>query len=683
MQLNNKTDMSLRAERSNLILYNITDRDCFVAKNAPRNDLWLVIASILIVGSFLLTAHAQEVQRPQEIATAAPDSLLRRNAASILFERNLNTFNWTGSLDLDTASFGNHIRLNELYTSNVILIERTNSSAEQRLQSNRQRLSLSLSRPINEELNAKAQWSSLIYSDNKAVGLSTASINSILAGIEYTPNPLVTLNPMVGHRWDNQIDARDRGLSYNIAARTNNVDLDGYQIVGNAQFQQDRIDPRLLEQHFARVGVQKNFLGNTRDSIEIGFSRNRREFYTVSTGALESRIENIFSFTNLLDYEFDPKFITSLFVNVYSRALDKDYRAVNNLAKSPAQFNTGIDEFRLDAFAQAVYRNDDNGTAASTRLSHSERNERHFAKSPTTGFLPDSTINPLTERQAQDQEQTKDNLTRRTSLAGTLELSFSLSDRISFSGAASILRYDTPSKTNVEDRDELLVVLSLSTYHHISRYLNVAFTVEGTLNHIVYLLRDRSANNNINRVLRFSPRTLYTPFTRFTTMNAFEVLANYTVYDFETQAAQVRSFSYRQFGWIDSTALDITNRIGLDFFVYLKLYDRGQLNWREFTERRENSFVDKTYALQARYSPEPGILFAIGARYFSQSRYSYTGEERKLDSFLRSFGPTCLIVWRLSRNSEIVVKGWYEQRRLEGGGTKSLANMTLNINITL
>ena len=633
---------------------------------------------LLLVWFFVELANGQ-----QYTEMSAADSLTRRNSASILFDRNLNTFNWIGSVSVDTVSLGTRIRLNELFMSNIILIERTGSSPEQRLQSNQQRLLLQATHPVSDEFALKAQWSSFIFSDKKDVGLSRASMNTILGGIEYTPDPFFTLNPMIGHRWDNQIDVRDRGLSYNIAARTNDLTFDGYQVMGNAQFQRDNLDPRMLENHLARAGVQKNFLGNTRDSMEIGFNRNRREFYTVATGALESRIENTFSFTNLLDYEFDPAFVTSLFVNIYSRVLDKDFRPVSTPAKAPAQYNTGIDEFRLDMFLQATYRNESSGVSASTRFSHSERNERHFAKGATTGFLEDTSFTPVTPRQAQEQEQTKDNLSRRTSLAGMLDLPVSHSDRISFSGAASILRYDTPSMLNLEDRDELLVALSLSTHHTISRFLDVSFTLDGTLNHIVYLLKDRSANNNINRVLRFSPRTVYRPFDRLTTLNAFEVLANYTVYDFELEAAQVKSFSYRQFGWIDSTALEITSRIGLDFLLYLKLYDRGQLNWSEFTERRENSFIDKTYALQVRYSPEEGTLFAVGVRYFSQSRYSYAGNDRKLDSFLRSFGPTCVIIWRLGTGSEVGLKGWYEQRRLEGGGTRSLANMTLNINITM
>ncbi len=609
------------------------------------------------------------------------DSLSRRNAASILFERNLNTFNWAGLLWVDTTAFGNRIRLSETFTSNIILLESAGSSP-QRLRSDQSQMLFQMQRPLNDQFAVRGQWSSLIYSDRKAVGLSTASINSVQGGFDYSPLSWFTVSPLAGHRWDNQIDVRDRGLSYNISARTRNVDIDGYQIAGSAQFARDMLDPRVLERHFARFGAQKNFLGITRDSLEAGFSRTRREFYTSASGALESRSENIFSFVNLLDYEFDPSLITSFFVSVYNRNLNKDYRPVLDNARAPAQYNTGIEEFRLDVFLQGVYRAED-GIAGSLRLSHSERTERHFARSATSGFVRDTSITPLTERQAQEQEQTKDNLARRTSLAGTLEWPVSYSDTIVVSGATSILRYDTPSEMNVEDRDELLVAVSLSSAHQLSQYLHVSFTLDGNLNHIVYLFGERSANNNINRVLRFSPRALYRPFSFLSTMNRFEVLANYTVYDFEELAGDVRSFSYRQFAWIDSTSIELSRTIGLDFFLFLKLYDRGQLNWSDFKERRENSFADKTYAMQVRYMPEPGILFALGMRYFSQTRYAYSGEARTLDSFLRSVGPTCLILWRVSPYSEIGIRGWYEQRRLADGATQSLANMTLNINITL
>lgn len=638
--------------------------------------------AILVLAFSATAARSQEPVSTPGSGAAASDTLLKRNRASVLFERNLNTFNWAGSLFVDTAAVGLRMRLENLLLSNIILVDATAGTPEQRLQSTQHRLRLRLTRPLTNGLSATGQWSSLSYSDEKAVGLSTASINNVLAGVEYSPVPLLTLVPMIGHRWDNQIDVRDRGLSYTLFARTSPIDVDGFRLVDSAQFQQDRLGPRVLEQHYARIGLEKWFLGRTRDSLDAGYVRSRREFYTSQSGALESRIENILTFSNLLEYEFDQNLLASVFLGVFGRSLDKDYRALQPFVRAPAQFNTGIEEFQLQTFAQGMYRND-GGVELTARFAHSERNERHFVKSRASGFLQDTMQAPLTDRQAQEQEQTKDNLTRRTSLAGTIRLPLSMSDTVSLAGGASILRYDTPSAANVEDRDELLVALSLSSTHQINRYLNVSLLLEGTVNHIVYLLKDRSANNNVNRVLRFAPSTLFTPFDFLSSLNTFEVLANYTVYDFEAQAAQVRSFSYRQFGWRDSTTLSLSNRLALDFFLYLKLYERGQLNWREFSERRENSFVDRTYAAQVRFSPEPGLLFAVGLRYFSQTRYSYSGERRKLDSFLRSIGPTCLIVYDVNASSEVTMKGWYEHRRLEGGGSRSLANMTLTVTLTI
>jgi hypothetical protein len=195
----------------------------------------------------------------------------------------------------------------------------------------------------------------------------------------------------------------------------------------------------------------------------------------------------------------------------------------------------------------------------------------------------------------------------------------------------------------------------------------------------VYLLKERSANNNINRVLRLYPRTTFRPVSWFSTINAFEVLANYTVYDFEQQAAQVRSFSYRQFAWVDSTRLEFTHRIGLDFFAYLKLYERGLLKWEDFSERTENAYVDQTLACQVRYSPTSGTVFGVGVRYFSQARYLFQDGVRQEDSFSSSVGPTCVIAWEIGLHSRMDFRGWYERRKYADGTERSLASMTMQL----
>jgi hypothetical protein len=251
------------------------------------------------------------------------------------------------------------------------------------------------------------------------------------------------------------------------------------------------------------------------------------------------------------------------------------------------------------------------------------------------------------------------------------------------SGSASLLRYDTPHELNVEDRDEQLFTIGMTTSHHLSQYLDVSFSLGGSLSHIVYLSGDRSANNNINRVLRFAPRVEYRPYKGAVTANTFEVLANYTVYDFEDEAVLIRSFSYRQFSWMDSTIVPLNRRVSLDFFVHLRLYERGQFQWDEFTERTENAFTDETYAGQIRFVPHPSITLAAGIRYFAQTRYVFVDGEKTFDSRLKSLGPTCLIHWQVNPYSVIGLSGWFEERRQSDGASRSLPNMLMNIQVTL
>lgn len=633
--------------------------------------------------TLVLTAQLH-AQSPVSTEPGPEDSTgtTRVNSAGISLNRNLNTFNWVGRTRIDTTMLGTKVTVNQQYSSNLILLDGTSSLRQ--LQSNQQNISLLLGRHLTRDLTSQLQWSSLVYSDNKSVGLGNAEFHSLLGGIEYVPLDILSLTPLVGYRWEDQVGIRDKGLSYTMAARTNNVDVDGYQITGAAQFHEDRLNPRVLQRHFARLGAQKLFSGNTRDSIEIGYSRNRREFYDATVGNIESRIEDVISFFNLLDYEFDSNFLGSIFVNVSSRSLDRDIRHFSVIPDPDTRFNTTIEEFRLETYVQAAYKSNDRGLMAMLRFGHSERNEEHSATS-----MPGSPPNEILLNQENDKEQRKNNLSSRTSFSGSLQIPLSFSDRLSFSGAASILRYDTPSIDNDDDRDEQLIVLSVATSHRISQYFGVGVSLDGTLSHTVYLFESRSSNNNYNRVLRLAPTTTYRPTKDIASTNTFEVLANYTVYDFEQQVSGVRSFSYRQFGWVDSSSVELTSRVGLDFFSYLKLYERGQLKWADFSERTENSFLDRTLASQLRFSPEEGILFAIGLRYFSQSRYTFASGVKTLDAYIRSVGPTCLILWDIGLYSRLTFKGWLERRTFTGnqtqaqGSSRSLPNLSMNIIINL
>ncbi|MEK9138548.1 MAG: hypothetical protein AAB393_15600, partial [Bacteroidota bacterium] len=332
--------------------------------------------------------QAQEAPHVSDLGTTDTSTIARNNSAAISLERNLNTFNWIGRAVVnDTTAWGTIVRLNEQYTSNVILLDGGTSTSQRKLQSTQQNHSLILMSPLVKDLASQVQWTSLVYSDNKSVGLRTATFHSLLGGLEYHPIEFLSLTPLVGYRWDNQAGVRDRGPSYTLAGQIYGIDMDGYQLTGAAQFHEDRLNPRVLQRHFAHVGAQKYFSGNTHDSLEIGYRRNRREFYNVADGNIESRIENVFSFFNFLNYELDNNFSALLFVSVANRSLDKDLRHFSATPDTVVRFNTAIDEFRLDSYVGAAYRSDEGGLLGSLRLSHTERNELHSAK-PIPGAPP-------------------------------------------------------------------------------------------------------------------------------------------------------------------------------------------------------------------------------------------------------------------------------------------------------
>ena len=75
--------------------------------------------------------------------------------------------------------------------------------------------------------------------------------------------------------------------------------------------------------------------------------------------------------------------------------------------------------------------------------------------------------------------------------------------------------------------------------------------------------------------------------------------------------------------------------------------------------------------------------FAVGIRYFGQTRYTYAEGTKQVDSFLKSIGPTCSISWDPGPHSRIQFQGWYQRQRQPDGTLQSLASMTMNIYVNL
>jgi hypothetical protein len=219
--------------------------------------------------------------------------------------------------------------------------------------------------------------------------------------------------------------------------------------------------------------------------------------------------------------------------------------------------------------------------------------------------------------------------------------------------------------------------------HQFNNHLSLRLAADVTLSHLVYLKSVQSANNNWNRVIRLSPIVVYTPVDGFRTVNQAEVLGNYTVYDFEDQGALTRSFSFRQASWLDSTSVRMTQLLSATFVGEIRVYERGILMWRDFKERPQNFFVERTYWPRLRYVPTPGLSLELGYRYFSQDRYKYQNATRILDHQLESSGPTVALDWAGTGFQRVVFEGWSETQQQDGQVIRTIPNLSLKVYFSL
>ena len=633
----------------------------------------LVILALMLLS---IDAYGQGGYEPFRADTTSQLSP-QGNFATIGFDKNLSTYHWNAFVNVNRAFGPIAFYLNEQFRSTLIQTTR-------KLIRDEQMLDFEAKHRWLDRLAGIVRFKSFILSDDQKFtdgqrpSVTSASSNGFYGGVEAEVLNNVFIEPLVGMRYDNQVGIRDNGFSFAVDASSRDREFDGYQTTFSGNFHKDFLGPRTLQKWADTLRVGKTFFQRTRNALQARYTSNQRDFYFPAdtnvvrefntTNNVERRIESVIALGDTLAYNIGERFLLTVHGNIASRQIERLIRyRPTNAPLSNSLFNTSIDELRIGGAAQVAYRvNDD--IAASVQFLVNERDERHSA----------DVVDRVRD------ESRKDNLSRQALLGSSFNVALSRSDRVLLSGAATLLHYDTPSLENVEDRDELWYAFNLTTLHQINSHLHLRIAADVNLSHLVYLLKERSANNSWNRVFRLAPRVSYVPSKDFWTANTFEVLANYTVYDFEnTPAVQVKSFSFRQFAFVDTTRLALTSRFAIEGVANVRLYQRGELRLDAFKERPLNYFEDKTFIGRVEYAIEQRLLFSVGIRYFSQVRFGYAAGTRVFESLLKSVGPLGAFQWQVGDRSQVVIDGWYERQTQTGALPRGFANMTMSLNVRL
>lgn len=627
----------------------------------------------ILMVSFFSLASAQI--NPFRSTFAIPDS----NTAAVRFERNVNTYLWNAAAFYQFDDKDLFVNFGSKLTS--ALIRNTFLSFR-----NEQNYSLSVSKSISPVFSAVTELQSFALSDSQAFGSTNAGIHSGAIGISYQPFSNISITPMLGMRYDKQQFQEDDGLNYRLYAQADSLELSGYRGSFSGRMNQSDLGSRKFKNDAAEMNIAADFSQNANDSVRVRWLLNRNDFYVPADSAvirsfgtsmnIRSRTDQMYSIQNILSYDIGEGFRTDISATVDSRNIENDfyYKTMNISSLDEILFNTTVQEFHLEGAFDLRYQSEYSFAAIGFELS--ERDERHqIERHQSTDPIVISKQEQRIKRELQ-----LDNTAFRTTLRTTMETHLSATDEISFSASSSILQYDTPDTTNTDDRDELLINASLSETHRFNSVFTATVSVEATLAHLVYLRREKSANNNWNRIIRLSPELYYQPSENFRMYNKFEVSANYTVFDFELLIPSVKSYSYRQIAFLDSASYDMTKRVGIDIFSHVRIFERGEFQWKGFSERPLQRIEEVTFSPQIRYTFNNEWYFAVGFRSFAQKRFTYKNNVRRFESTFLSAGPTTSIVIHLSSHSLVEVRGWKEYQHQSGGGAiQEFSNMTMNV----
>lgn len=589
------------------------------------------------------------------------------------FDKQLNTFNFNTAFrdhfNADRFFFG----IKENFSSTVISSDTKNIKDEQYLWAIGQYNLSDLFKPgilINNN----------IYSDDRDIAINKASQLTSSFYMKFSPFAKFEITPFAGFSQNEQIGEKDKGVIYGSEASIDRYNLSDFELSSLMKYQNEDISPRKNTFRLINIDLNSSFEQGFNNIISANYSLQRKDFYFTADpqtsleynidNNIQSRTESSYLIQDRIKYAPPSSpFVFDLQGRIAWRGIDRNTRYISSEEVANSNYDTHIEESRLEFVSAADYNLDN--VNLSLRFSFSERDEKHtpIRYSSLSSFL-------YSERLTLEEE--KDNTSQLANLSLQSRFILSRSDRLTISLFQRKLKYDTPSDQNFDDRDELLSIGRILYEKDFSSFFKAFINFEGNLNKTVYIFAERSANNNVKRILKFSTGGLFTA-GNFSTSNSAEVSANYTVFDYEDLNPNYRSYSFRQLVIRDSSRYQLNNRIRLLVTGYTKLSEQGDFKWSDFSSNPVR-YLSEQYAEPKIFYDYSSASFGLGIRYFSLTTFNVqNGTEKTKVSDYRSIGPLSEISFVAGERIVLKFYGWYEFIKTENNTSRETVNVSFKL----
>lgn len=608
--------------------------------------IFLIKIFIIFFSISLTVSFAQTNQNIQDSVYAK--NFLMTNLFSDVNLANLNSVaNYNSSFGKFSLSLGNY------YMSNV-------SKLDQNFFRDYNNFRFLINYNVKKNFAAGIGFQNKFLTDDKNIETNRNNSSYYFTNLDLKFNDNVIVNSKLGFKTEDQIGEFNTGFSGLLTGTADNYLYKDYMSSGRLILFYENLNSKKNHNYELNAEIYKRFTKEADNTGKIRYYNQRNDFYFPATASvinqynvknnIEKRTEDYFYAGDYLNYSFTENLLFSLEGSYAKREITKEfkYRSSSSNILFENVYDTKILEDNLEL--SGMFNYNIRKLNSRLRFMYNERSENHSLIN--ISGLSQSQISELEKA-----EKNKNNNGRRTSI--TLGLLYLLSNTHSFGfdGSSSMLRYDTDFDLNYDDRDEAENIASV--FHKYDNLINFELLTKFDIikSKLSYIFSQRSANNYKNNIYRLTTQSVFSPAKNITTKNSFQVLANYTVYDFEDIISQVQSFSYRQLSIKDSTSCYITRRIFLEFNGELKFYEQGQFNNRNFSVKPIAYFEEKLFNPQINYLLTGFIRIGAGYKFFIQDRYQYENGVKLLAGNFKTYGPVGEIFFYLKNNSVLHFKG--------------------------
>ncbi|MDQ1265355.1 MAG: hypothetical protein QG635_505 [Bacteroidota bacterium] len=477
-----------------------------------------------------------------------------------------------------------------------------------------------------------------------------------------------------GVEQNDQAGIKSTDFFFNGAGILSNHNWEGYLVNSQISGEYIRLSlDRLNTDLDARANLTKQFDSENRIGFDFRYKKMKRDMLlllgstNMSDINVESRNEDLFDAALSLDFKLWSIF-SGIRLGMNGASINRSYRNYQ-----PALLSSGVERSntKFDLSSAGFIRYMSQNYNQSIELSFESKSDEYDISKKFD-------ISKDTEISLRDQEKQMDNSESIVKLTTQSTFIPGINDTIAINLNFKKTQYDTPSDKNDGDNDFFQSITQINYSHRFSSIFKSLITFDLQQTHLVYLKASHSSANRWNRVLRLAPGFVYN--TKYLSMKpTFELLANYTVYDFNYIQSN-GSYSKRQISYVDSIMINLKKSINLQTTVVIRYFENGTLYWDTFSEKPQNSNYERFLRSLLNFETGKGTIFGIGFRYYSldeKNLFNSSGNNRL------SIGPETMIKISFNSGSELSFKGWYEFQYINNMKARGFPNIFLKTKINI